>query len=112
MQEPLLDSAFAKALQLYPNPIQGDQLNLTGIAANQDLDVSIVNLITHLVPSPVLQLNNQNLRVNDLQVLTPGICLFNVATAKDTRATIKFFKEVCNSLINKKSCALRSLCYF
>ena len=78
--------AFAKAVQLYPNPVTGDVLNISGLQAG-DVELTITNLLGQLVVETKEMSGNGQVAISGLNSFKAGIYL--VTISQDEQSTSK-----------------------
>ena len=71
------DLAFAKAVQLYPNPVPGDLLNISGLQAGE-VKISITNMLGQRVADLEKSTTNGSVQVTGNSLLDAGVYLITL----------------------------------
>ncbi|MGB5981148.1 MAG: HYR domain-containing protein [Nonlabens sp.] len=72
------DLAFAKAVQLYPNPTDGDEVNISGLG-NGTVNLKVVGLLGQVVYNEILKVRSNNVKIKDLAALQSGVYLVSIS---------------------------------
>jgi hypothetical protein len=83
------DSAFAKAVTLYPNPLGNSILTIENLDSGQDVNIKVLNSLGQVVKSFKESPANGVIEIKNLQILESGIYLLNIEQA--TRTVVKRF---------------------
>lgn len=81
------DIAFAEAVQVYPNPVNGDSVTIGNLIAGESVKISIYNTLGQLIVSYQKESTNGNETVANMNSLKNGIYLLKVE--QDKVATTK-----------------------
>ena len=71
------DSAFAKAVQLYPNPITTDILNITGLQDGK-VQVTVTNLLGQQIHSNTIETRGNSAQITGFDNLKSGVYLVSI----------------------------------
>jgi hypothetical protein len=72
------DIAFAEAVELYPNPTNGENINISGLSLLGDVSVEIHNISGQRVFSKLLVPSNGKLTIDNLPNLNNGVYLLRL----------------------------------
>jgi hypothetical protein len=87
------DTALAASLSLYPNPVTGDELNITFSQSSQDaVNVTIVNMTGQVLRAQRFDQLAGTVQLNDMARLASGVYFVNVTQGAQV-ATLKFIKQ-------------------
>gem|GEM_PF-3009831 len=87
------DTALAASLSLYPNPVTGDELNITFSQSSQDaVNVTIVNMSGQIVRTERFDQVSGAVQLNDMTRLASGVYFVTVTQGRQV-ATLKFIKQ-------------------
>ena len=86
------DIAFAEAVQVYPNPVNGDSVTIGNLIAGESVQVSIYNTLGQLVISYQKESTNGKETILNMNNLKKGIYLLKIEQ-NNTGATKKFIKN-------------------
>jgi hypothetical protein len=87
------DTALAASLSLYPNPVTGDELNITFSQSSQDaVNVTIVNMTGQVLRAQRFDQVAGTVQLNDMARLASGVYFVNVTQGAQV-ATLKFIKQ-------------------
>lgn len=86
------DVAFAEAVQLYPNPTNGENINISGLSLSGDVSVEIHNISGQRVFSKLLVPSNGKLTIDNLPNLNNGVYLLRL-TQNNNVALRKMLKN-------------------
>jgi hypothetical protein len=87
------DTALAASLSLYPNPVTGDELNITFSQSSQDaVNVTIVNMTGQVLRAQRFDQVAGIVQLNDMARLASGVYFVNVTQGAQV-ATLKFIKQ-------------------
>ncbi|SCX99949.1 Por secretion system C-terminal sorting domain-containing protein [Nonlabens sp. Hel1_33_55] len=81
------ESAFAKAISLYPNPVTNSNISIKGLPASNDIDLSLYNISGQLLFERTSQ-NSSSLQNLQLPNLSAGVYVMNI-TSGDNEANLK-----------------------
>lgn len=86
------DIAFAEAVQVYPNPVNGDRMTIANLIVGEAVKFSIYNVLGQLVVSYQKESTNGSETVSSMNNLSDGVYLLRVEQ-DNAATTIKFVKN-------------------
>jgi hypothetical protein len=87
------DTALAASLSLYPNPVNGDDLNIGfGQSTQETVNITIVNMTGQVVRTERFDQVSNTVTLNNMTRLASGVYFVNV-TQGTQAATLKFIKQ-------------------
>lgn len=87
------DTQLASNLRLYPNPVSGDELNITFSNSSQDaVTVSVVNMTGQVIRTQRFDQASTTLTLDNMSTIATGVYFVNVTQGAQT-ATLKFIKQ-------------------
>lgn len=87
------DTALAASLRLYPNPVNGDELNIAFDQSTQEtVNVTIVNMTGQVIRTERFDQVSNSVTLNNMNRLATGVYFVNI-TQGTQAATLKFIKQ-------------------
>jgi hypothetical protein len=87
------DTALAASLSLYPNPVNGDELNIAFDQSTQEtVNVTIVNMTGQVIRTERFDQVSNTVTLNNMNRLATGVYFVNI-TQGTQAATLKFIKQ-------------------
>ena len=86
------DSAFAKAVTLYPNPLGDTSLQIDNLTSGNSVHISVINSLGQIVKTSTQEPYNGRVELNNLGTLNSGVYFLRIEQGED-RAVKRFIKS-------------------
>ena len=86
------DSAFAKAVTLYPNPLGDTSLQIDNLTSRNSVHISVINALGQIVKTSTQEPYNGRVELNNLGTLNSGVYFLHIEQGEDS-AVKRFIKN-------------------